>query len=93
MSISMDMQSNKLMHLEKSLIMYGFYNAETLEKLVKTAHALHSWQSLIENLFEGQTAAAYEIFSQMHNVCGIQHYAISSLLYLCTIKDKYCYVR
>ena len=25
----------------------------------------------------------------MHNACGIKHYAISSLLYLCTIKDKY----
>ena len=25
----------------------------------------------------------------MHNACGIQHYTISSLFYLCTIKDKY----
>ena len=25
----------------------------------------------------------------MHNARGIQHFAISSLLYLCTIKDKY----
>ena len=25
----------------------------------------------------------------MHNACGIQHYAISSLLCLCTVKDKY----
>ena len=67
MSISMDMQRNKLMHLENSLIMYGVYNAKTLEKLVKTAHVLHSHQSLIENVFSGQTAAAYEIYSQMHN--------------------------
>ena len=42
MSISTDMQRNKLMHLENSLIMYGVYNAETFEKLVKTAHVLHS---------------------------------------------------
>ena len=89
MSISMDVQRNKLMHLENSLIMYGLYNAETLEKLVKTAHVLHSQQSLTEDLFTGQTAAAYEIHSQMHNAYGIQHYVISSLLYLHTIKDKY----
>ena len=89
MCILTDMQRNKLMHLENSLIMYGVYNAETLEKLVKTAHVLHSQQSLIENLFTGQTAAAYKIYSQMHNTCGIQHFAISSLLHLCTIKDKY----
>ena len=42
MSISMDVQRNKLIQLENSLIMYGVYNAETLEKLVKTAHVLHS---------------------------------------------------
>ena len=34
MSVSMNMQRNKLMHLENTLIMYGIYNAETLEKLV-----------------------------------------------------------
>ena len=38
MSISIEAQRNKLMHLENSLIMYGVYNMETLEKLVKTAH-------------------------------------------------------
>ena len=38
MSISMDMQRNKLMHLENTLIMCRVYNAETLEKLVKIAH-------------------------------------------------------
>ena len=50
------------MHLENSLIMYGVYNAETLEKLVKTTHALHSQQSLVEDLFAGQKVAAYEIY-------------------------------
>ena len=89
MSISMDMQRNKLMHLQNSLIMYRAYNAETLEKLVKTAHVLHSRQSLIGNLFTGQTAEAYKVYSQMHNACGIQHYAIKSLLHLHTIKNKY----
>ena len=34
-SISTDMHRKKLMCLENTLIMYGIYNAETLEKLVK----------------------------------------------------------
>ena len=42
MSILMDAQSNKHMHLENTLVMYRIYNAETLEKLVKTVHTLHS---------------------------------------------------
>ena len=54
MSITTNAQRNILMHLENSLIMYGVYNAETLEKLVKTAHTLHSQQSLVEKLFAGQ---------------------------------------
>ena len=32
MSIAMDAQRNKLMHLENTLVMYGVYNVETLEK-------------------------------------------------------------
>ena len=34
MSILMNAQRNKLVHLENTLIMYGIYDAETLEKLV-----------------------------------------------------------
>ena len=50
---------------------------------------IHSRQSLTEGLFAGQSAAAYEAYSQMHGAHGIQHYVINSMLYLCTIKDKY----
>ena len=32
------------MHLENTLVMYGIYNAKTLERLVKTVHTLHSRQ-------------------------------------------------
>ena len=63
MSISTDTQRNKLMHLENSLVMYGIYNAETLENLVKTVQVIHSRQSLIEGLFAGKSAAAYESYS------------------------------
>ena len=35
MSISTEVQRNKLMHLENSLIMYGVYNMETVKKASK----------------------------------------------------------
>ena len=89
MSISTDAQRNKLMHLENSLIMYGVYNVETLEKLVKTTHALHSQQSIVEDLFASQMVPAYEIYSQMQNACCVQHYKMNALLYLQNIKEKY----
>ena len=89
MSVLMDAQRNKLMHLENTLVMYRIYNVETLERLVKIVHALHSRQSLYESLYAGQTSAAYRAYSQMHGACGIQHYMVNLMLYLHTIKDKY----
>ena len=35
MSSKEDIQRNKLMHLEDTLVMYAVYSAETLEKLIK----------------------------------------------------------
>ena len=92
MSITMDTQRNKLLHLENSLIMYRGYNVETLSKLVKSVQAMHSCQRLVEQLFAGQQAEAYKIYSKMQNAYGVQHYVINSLLYLCTIKEKYIVV-
>ena len=89
MLILTDAQRKKLMHLENTLVMYGIYNAKTLEKLVKMIQVIHSRQSLIEGLFSGQSVAGYEAYSQMHRVHSIQHYVINSMLYLHTIIDKY----
>ena len=69
--------------------MYGVYNAESLEKLIKTVHTLHSRQSIYEKLFAGQITKAHEYYSQMQGDHGVQHYVINSMLYLRTIKDKY----
>ena len=44
-------QHNKLMQLENSLLMYGVYNIETLEKLISTVHHIHNTTSLHESLF------------------------------------------
>ena len=84
-----DKQRNRFIHLENTLVMYRVYNAETLEKLIMTVHALHSRQSMDEKLFAGQITQAYMYYSQMHGDHSIQHYAINSMLYFRMIKDKY----
>ena len=43
--------SNKLMQLENSMLMYGVYNAETLEKLITTLHNIYNTTSSHERLF------------------------------------------
>ena len=50
-----DIQCNKLMHLENSMLMYGVYNAGTLEKLIKTVHNIHNTTTSHERLFMGAT--------------------------------------
>ena len=47
-------QCKKFMHLENSVAMYGIYNAETLEQLIKTVHHIHNTTSANEKLFPGQ---------------------------------------
>ena len=42
------------MHLENTLVMYGVYNAEKLEKLVKTVHVLHSRQTLYKTYLQAK---------------------------------------
>ena len=38
---NIDLQHNKIFHLEDSMIMYGVYNSDTLEDLIDTVHKLH----------------------------------------------------
>ena len=49
-----NIQCNKLVQIENSMLMYGVYNAETLEKLINTVHNIHNTTSLHERLFTGQ---------------------------------------
>ena len=49
-----DLQCNKIFHLEDSMVMYGVYNSDTLEDLISTAHKLHNKTTWNEKLFAGQ---------------------------------------
>ena len=79
---------NKLMQLENSMIMYGMYNAEMLEKLINTVYNIHNTTSLHERLFAGQQSSL-TLRSLHANSLGLHHYSINSLLYLRTVQDKY----
>ena len=81
-------QHSKLIQLENSMLMYGIYNAETLEHLINMVHCIHNTTSLHEKLFTGQQNSII-LRSQYANAQDIQHYSINSLLYLRTVQDKY----
>ena len=81
-------QCNKLIQLEYSMLMYGIYNAETLETLISTVHGIHNTTSSHENLFAGQQRSL-TLRSLFANTLDLQHYSINSLLYLRTVQDKH----
>ena len=81
-------QRNKLMKLDDTMLMYGIYNAKTLERLMKTVHEIHNTTSSYEKLFAGEHNPS--LFRILYtDALGIQHYATNSLLYLRIIQDKY----
>ena len=84
MVMKADIQCNEIMHLEDFILMYGIYNAETLEKLNDTVHHIHNKTTTNEKLFpELGTAYTWYVNKQ-----GIQHYAINSILYLRMVKEE-----
>ena len=83
-----NIQCNKLMKLDDTMLMYGIYNAETLEKLIKTVHKIHNTTSSHEKLFAGEHNHSIFRILYTHSL-GIQQYSSNSLLYCRIIQDKY----
>ena len=81
-----DIQQNKIFHMEDSMVMYGVYNSDTLEDLIDTVHKLHNRTTWNEKLFSGQIDNWYNYYSSS---TGVQHYTINLLLFLTTIREKY----
>ena len=87
MDSTANIQHNKLTQLENSMLMYGIYNAKTLEKLINTVHDTHNTTSSHERLFAGQHSPSIFRMHYVHSL-GQHHYSINSLLYLSSIQDK-----
>ena len=50
MENKVDIQHNKVFHLEDSMVMYGIYNFDTLEALIDTVHRLHNQSTWNESV-------------------------------------------
>ena len=81
-----NIERNRVFHLEDSMIMYGVYNVDTLEKLIKMVHKMNNRSVWYEKLYAGHVNKWFEIYSASQ---GANYYAIHSLVYLRTIQEKY----
>ena len=75
MDNKVDVQCNKIFHLEDSMVMYGIYNSDTLEALIDTVHRLHNKSTWNEKLFAGQIKDWCHWYL---SVMGVNCYAINS---------------
>ena len=82
-----DIQHNKLLKLDNTMLMYGIYNADTLEKLINTVQEIHNVTSSHEKLFAGEHNPAIFRLLYTDALC-IQQYAFNSLLFLRVVQDK-----
>ena len=81
MENKVDMQCNKVFHLEDSMIMFRIYNSDTLEKLIETVHRMHNTTSWHERVFAGKLNHWFEWYLSKD---GVGHYAIHA-----TIRENY----
>ena len=83
-----ELQHNKLLKLDDTMLMYRIYNAEMLEKLINSVQEMHNVTSSHEKLFAGEHNPTLFRILYM-NALGIQQYAFNSLLFLRIVQDKY----
>ena len=69
-----NIQHNRLMKLENLMLMYGVYNAKTLEKLINTVHNIHNTTPSHERLFSGKHSPSVFWTLYAHSL-GLQHYS------------------
>ena len=81
MNNEVNFQCIKLQKLDNTMLMYGIYNAETLEKLINTVQEIHNATSSHERLFTGEhNPSPFRLLYS--NAFGVQQYAFDSLLFL-----------
>ena len=86
MNKRINIEQNRVFHLEDSMIMYGVYNVDTLDKLIQMVHKMNNRSVWYEKLYVGYVNKWFEMYLASQ---GANYYAIHLLLYLRTIQEKY----
>ena len=68
------------------MIMYGVYNSDTLKDLIDTVHRMQNFTTWNERTFAGRLHDWMELYSRDE---GVRNYAINSILFLTTVREKY----
>ena len=80
-----DIQHNEIFHFEDTMIMYGIYSSDTLAQLIETVHRMQNTTSWYERTFVGKINQWFEVYIHQD---GVGNYAINSVLFHTTIREK-----
>ena len=83
MENQVNLQCNKIIHLENSMVMYDDHNLDILEKLITTVHGMHNSTTWNEKLSVSKLDSWYNWHLPKDE---IDHYAINYLLFLRTLR-------
>ena len=81
-----NIQHNRIHHLEDTMIKYGVYNSDTLKDLIDTVHRMQNFTTWNEKTFAGKLHDWMGLYSRDK---GVRNYAINSILFLTTVREKY----
>ena len=81
-----NIQCNRIHHQQDTMIMYGVYNSDTLTDLIDTVHRMQNFTTWNEKTFAGKLHDWKELYTQVE---GVHNYAINSILFLTTVREKY----
>ena len=81
-----NLQHSQIHHLEDTMIMYGVYNSDTLTALIRTVHNMQNATTWTERTFAGKLNQIYQVYL---NEEGAHNFAINSILFLTTVREKY----
>ena len=83
-----DIDHNRVYHLEDTVIMYGKYNSDALMDLINTVHQMHNVTTWKEKIFVSEMNEWLK--NELAHIHNEFDYSIDVILFLTTIKEKIC---
>ena len=86
MKVKVDLQHNRVYHLEDTMIMYGKYNSDTLMDLIDTLHHMQNVTTWKEKMFVGKMTDWVK--KELAKSKSEFAYSVDTILFLTTVREK-----
>ena len=79
-----NLERNKVFHFKDSMVMYGIYYSDTLQKLINEVHKMQKKLGM-KKIFVGKVNNWYQWYLSKNRT---ENYAINLLLYITTLREN-----